>query len=193
LRQPLEDGHVTIVRGQRGLLFPTRFMLVAATNPCPCGFAGVGDRCRCGEADLRRHQRKLSGPLLDRMDLLVNVDRPSESELRAEATIDSARARERVADARERQRARLAGTLARCNGEMDPRLARRAIRLDDRAIDALSRAYAIGALTARGRHRVIRVARTIADLERRERVLEADVLTALGLRQRSVSEAALAA
>ena len=193
LRQPLEDGHVTIVRGQRGLLFPTRFMLVAATNPCPCGFAGVGDRCRCGEADLRRHQRKLSGPLLDRMDLLVNVDRPSESELRAEATIDSAEARERVADARERQRARLAGTLASCNGEMDPRLARRVVRLDDRAINALSRAYAIGALSARGRHRVVRVARTIADLERREKVLEADVLTALGLRQRPVSEAALAA
>ena len=119
LRQPLEDGHVTIVRGQRGLLFPTRFMLVAATNPCPCGFAGVGDRCRCGEADLRRHQRQLSGPLLDRMDLLVNVDRPSEPELRAEATIGSAEARERVADARERQRARLAGTVASCNGEMD--------------------------------------------------------------------------
>jgi magnesium chelatase family protein len=193
LRQPLEDGHVTIVRGQRGLLFPTRFMLVAATNPCPCGFAGVGDRCRCGEADLRRHQRKLSGPLLDRMDLLVNVDRPSESELRAEATIDSAEARERVADARERQHARLAGTLASCNGEMDPRLARRVVRLDDRATNALSRAYAIGALSARGRHRVVRVARTIADLERRERVLEADVLTALGLRQRPVSEAALAA
>jgi magnesium chelatase family protein len=193
LRQPLEDGYVTIVRGQRGLLFPTRFMLVAATNPCPCGFAGVGDRCRCGEADLRRHQRKLSGPLLDRMDLLVNVDRPSESELRAEATIDSAEARERVADARERQHARLAGTLASCNGEMDPRLARRVVRLDDRATNALSRAYAIGALSARGRHRVVRVARTIADLERRERVLEADVLTALGLRQRPVSEAALAA
>jgi magnesium chelatase family protein len=193
LRQPLEDGHVTIVRGQRGLLFPTRFMLVAATNPCPCGFAGVGDRCRCGEADLRRHQRKLSGPLLDRMDLLVNVDRPSESDLRAEATLDSAEARERVADARERQHARLAGTLASCNGEMDPRLARRVVRLDDRATNALSRAYAIGALSARGRHRVVRVARTIADLERRERVLEADVLTALGLRQRPVSEAALAA
>src|SRR5437764_8115528 len=81
LRQPLEDGCVTIVRAQRALLFPTAFMLVAATNPCPCGFAGVGDRCRCGEADLRRHRRKLSGPLLDRMDLLINVERPSERDL----------------------------------------------------------------------------------------------------------------
>ena len=71
--------------GQRALVFPTRFMLVAATNPCPCGFAGVGDRCRCGEADLRRHRRRLSGPLLDRMDLLVDVERPSEHELRSAA------------------------------------------------------------------------------------------------------------
>ena len=76
LRQPLEDGRVTIVRGQRALVFPTRFMLVAATNPCPCGFAGVAERCCCGEADLRRHRRRLSGPLLDRMDLLVGVERP---------------------------------------------------------------------------------------------------------------------
>ena len=97
LRQPLEDGCVTIVRGQRALVFPTRFMLVAATNPCPCGFAGVGDRCRCGEADLRRHQRRLSGPLLDRMDLLINVERPSEAELRAPPVRTSVDARERVA------------------------------------------------------------------------------------------------
>src|ERR1700680_377778 len=65
LRQPLEDGHVTVVRGQQALVFPTRVMLVAATNPCPCGFAGIDDRCRCSEADLRRHRRRLSGPLLD--------------------------------------------------------------------------------------------------------------------------------
>ena len=77
LRQPLEDRAVTIVRGQRALRFPTAFMLLAATNPCPCGYAGVEDRCVCGEADLRRHRRRLSGPLLDRMDLLVAVARPS--------------------------------------------------------------------------------------------------------------------
>ncbi len=77
LRQPLEDGCVAIVRAQRALVFPTRFMLVAATNPCPCGFAGVEDRCVCGESDMRRHRRKLSGPLLDRMDLLVGVERPT--------------------------------------------------------------------------------------------------------------------
>jgi len=193
LRQPLEDGCVTIVRGQRALVFPTRFMLVAATNPCPCGFAGVEDRCRCGEGELRRYRRRLSGPLLDRMDLMVNVERPAEEELRASPAVDSATARARVGHARERQRARLAGTPARCNAEMDVRLVGRLVRLEHAADAALARAYAIGTLSARARHRVLKVARTIADLEDRDRVTEADLLTALALRQRGAAEEALAA
>jgi magnesium chelatase family protein len=193
LRQPLEDGCVTIVRGQRALVFPTRFMLVAATNPCPCGFAGVGDRCGCGEADLRRYRRRLSGPLLDRMDLLVAVERPTERDLRGGPSIDSAAARALVAEARDRQRARLAGSAAACNGEMDGRLVRRHVRLDAPAEHALAQAYEMGVLSARGRHRVLRVARTLADLNRRERVTHADLLTALSLRQRGTAEAALAA
>jgi magnesium chelatase family protein len=193
LRQPLEDGSVTIVRGQRALLLPTRFMLVAATNPCPCGFAGVEDRCRCGEADLRRHQRKLSGPLLDRMDLLIDARRPTEIELRSPPATTSAGARERVQLARERQYARLSGTAARCNGEMDGRLVRRHVVLETGADEALTRAYAVGALSPRGRHRVLRVARTIADLERHEHVTRADLLTALALRQRTASTEELAA
>jgi magnesium chelatase family protein len=193
LRQPLEDGRVTIVRGQRALVFPTQFMLVAATNPCPCGFAGVGERCRCGEADLRRHRRRLSGPLLDRMDLLVSVERPTEQELCSPPVTSSAGARDRVADARERQRARLASEPASCNGELDGRLVARHVRLEEAAERVIARAYATGALSARGRDRVLRVARTIADLERRDRVTGADVLTALSLRQRSSSEGALAA
>jgi magnesium chelatase family protein len=193
LRQPLEDGSVTIVRGQQALLFPTRFMLVAATNPCPCGFAGVEDRCRCGEADLRRHRRKLSGPLLDRMDLLVNVERPTEADLRTPATVTSGQVRGRVALARERQLARLDGTGARCNGEMDLRLVNRYVRLAGAAEQALAQAYGGGQLSARGRHRVLRVARTIADLEQVERVSRDHVLTALTLRQRAGADAALAA
>jgi magnesium chelatase family protein len=193
LRQPLEDGHVSIVRGQRVLDLPTRFMLVAASNPCPCGYAGVGDRCGCGEADLRRYRRRLSGPLLDRMDLMVTVERPGEPELRAPSLTSSARARQRVLAARERQEDRLAGTGAACNGEMDARLARRHIRLDRAAQHALGAAYEQGALSARGRHRVLRVARTIADLEGRGRVSAADVLMAVSLRQREAGEGALAA
>ena len=132
LRQPLEDGAVTIVRGQQAMLFPSRFMLVAATNPCPCGFAGVDDRCTCGEAELRRHRRRLSGPLLDRMDLVVDVRRPAEQELRGEPSTTSERARARVAAARERQRRRLAETAASCNGDMDAQVTRDHVELDAR-------------------------------------------------------------
>lgn len=189
LRQPLEDGSVTIVRGQQALQFPTRFMLVAATNPCPCGFAGIDERCTCGEAELRRHQRRLSGPLLDRLDLLVDVRRPADADLRGAPHAASAAALARVATARERQRRRLEGTGARCNGDMDVRTVRALVRLEAGAEAELGRAYAVGLLSARGRHRVIRVAQTIADLEGHHRVRRGDVLLALSLRQRSAAEA----
>ena len=194
LRQPLEDGCVTIVRGQRALVFPTRFMLVAATNPCPCGFAGVGDRCRCGEADLRRHSRRLSGPLLDRMDLLVNVERPTERELRAPprdvlgAGPRARRARPRAPAVPARGRRPRAATARWTRGSSGAH-----VRLEEAAEQALTQAYAVGALSARGRHRVVRVAQTIADLEGHDRVTHADLLTALSLRQRGEAEATLAA
>jgi magnesium chelatase family protein len=193
LRQPLEDGRVIIVRGQRGLVFPTGFMLVAATNPCPCGYAGAGDRCQCAEADLRRHRRRLSGPLLDRIDLLIDVQRPSELELRSPPVTSSAQAAVRVTEARDRQLLRLVGTGRRCNDEMDAALVRRHVRLDDGAHSVLGRAYTTGSLSARGRHRVLRVARTVADLAGRDRVTQADVLTALSLRRRGASDAEVAA
>jgi magnesium chelatase family protein len=191
LRQPLEDGSVTIVRGQRALRFPTAFMLVAATNPCPCGFAGVDDRCSCADVDLRRHRRRLSGPLLDRLDLLVDVRRPGDRDLREPPRCSSKQVLARVAEARERQQRRLAGSGARCNGELDVRLVRRRVGLDEAAENELGRAYAIGLLSPRGRDRVIRVARTIADLAGRERVGRDDVLLALSLRQRTPVETAL--
>ena len=163
-------------------------MLIAATNPCPCGFAGVGDRCTCGEVELRRHRRRLSGPLLDRMDLLVDVRRPADEELRGPPRLTSEQALARVTEARERQQRRLSGTGARCNGEMDVRLVRSRVALEPDAEDELGRAYTAGMLSARGRHRVLRVARTIADLASREPVRRSDVLLALSLRQRVVAE-----
>jgi magnesium chelatase family protein len=193
LRQPLEDGRVTVVRAQYAMVLPTKFMLVAATNPCPCGFAGAGNRCRCGEAELRRYRRRLSGPLLDRMDLLVAVQAPAERELRARPLSTSAAVRGRVAEARERQRARLAGEAATCNGDLDTRLVARYVRLDEAADRILARVYASGSLSARGRHRILRVARTLADLDRRDRVTTDDLLTALSLRQRNPREDAIAA
>ena len=121
LRQPLEDRQVTIVRGQRAALLPTSFMLVAATNPCPCG---RGSRaCECTTADHNRHRRRLSGPLLDRIDLHVGVERPDEPMLTAPPLASSAAVREEVLAARERQAARLQGTGASCNADM-PQAAR---------------------------------------------------------------------
>ena len=165
LRQPIEDGHVSIVRGQRALIFPTRFSLVAATNPCPCGFAGSEVACGCGEAELTRHRRRLSGPLLDRLDLRANVLRPTAADLRARPLTSSAALRAKVLAARERQQRRLEGTDARCNGQMGARALRSRVRLTDAGRDELSRTYDGGILSARGYDRVLRVAQTIADLD----------------------------
>ncbi|HXS44687.1 MAG TPA: YifB family Mg chelatase-like AAA ATPase [Solirubrobacteraceae bacterium] len=181
LRQPLEDGRVTIVRGQRVAILPTRFMLVAATNPCPCGHA-PSRRCRCTEADLGRHRRKLSGPLLDRIDLLVAVHRPAREELERAPATSSAAERDRVIAARKRQIARLAGTSATCNAQMDRALLRTHLALEAGAERPLYQAYAKGELSARGRDRTLRVARTIADLHGEERVRRGHIVAALGYR-----------
>ena len=137
---------------------------------------------------LRRHRRKLSGPLLDRMDLLVTVGRPGDSELRAPPLTTSCASAERVVEARARQAHRLGGWGVLTNGEMDGRLLARTVRLQERAESTLSRAYLSGTLSARGRHRVLRVARTIADLGGRELVTQDDVLLALGLRRAGLEE-----
>lgn len=193
LRQPIEDGRVTVVRGQRALSFPTRFTLVAATNPCPCGFAGSERQCGCSEAEIARYRRRLSSPLLDRLDLLVNVARPSAAELQASARESSAAVRDRVLAARERQLRRLDGTAARCNAQMDARLLRSRIEVAADARRALGRAYDAGGLSVRGHDRVLRVARTIADLAERDAVVLADVLQALALRLPDGGAEALAA
>ncbi len=184
LRQPLEDGHVVVVRGQQALRLPTRFMLVAATNPCPCGFAGSDRACRCAEHELLRHRRRLSGPLLDRLDLLVTVARPSAVALARPSATTSALVAARVLAARERQHARLAATRAHCNAQMDARLLRAHVRIGGSAAGAHVRAYEGGGLSARGHDRVLRVARTIADLDGRDAGELDDVLQALALRSR---------
>jgi magnesium chelatase family protein len=192
LRQPLEDGAVAIVRGQRTVTFPTRFQLVASTNPCPCGLAG-SDRCRCTEGDIARHRRKLSGPLLDRMDLLVDVARPSAHELEATSLTTSAEVLAAVCEARERQAVRLRGTGVSANAEMNARHVRDLVRADGAARRALRLSYQQGTLSARGHQRILRVARTIADLAASERVHANHVSEALGLRQDEILDRADAA
>ena len=184
LRQPLEDGRVAIVRAQRTAIYPTRFMLVAATNPCPCGFAPER-RCRCTEADHAKHRRRLSGPLLDRVDLVMHVHRPSSTDLSGAGTTGrpSADARAQVVEARDRQ-ARRAPV---CNAQLPVADLRRLAALDDAGGRLLTTAYESGRISARGHHRVLRVARTIADLAGRDRVAAEHVALALGYR---VDEAA---
>ncbi|MGZ4275385.1 MAG: YifB family Mg chelatase-like AAA ATPase [Solirubrobacteraceae bacterium] len=181
LRQPLEDGRAAIVRGQRAAIFPTRFMLLAATNPCPCGHA-PSPRCRCTEGDLARHARRLSGPLLDRIDLQVSVQRPAAEALVGEPGSSSAHQRELVLEARARQAVRLAGTGLSCNAHMDSRTLRACVALAADAEQPLTDAYRRGDLSARGRDRALRVARTVADLDGSERVQRAHVIGALGFR-----------
>lgn len=180
LRQPVEDGEVTVVRSAASVRFPARFSLVAAANPCPCGHLGdTVVACRCGSEDLRRYARRLSGPILDRIDLCVHVDRVTADQLAdANAGEPSAAVRARVHAARAVQRLR-AGTenarlpVAGLGERCAPTPAAR--RLLAAAVDRLG-------LTARGFHRALRVARTIADLAGADRVDEHDVREALGLR-----------
>jgi magnesium chelatase family protein len=181
LRQPLEDGRVAIARARHSALYPARFVLVAATNPCPCGFAGEGDRCSCSEAELARHRRRLSGPMLDRIDLLADLHLEARDQ-RAPAFMTSAQAREQVACARELQAARLAADGVTVNARMDGRMLSRHVKLDSRSERLLRDARASGLLSARGEHRVLRVARTIADLDGSARVRACDLGAALALR-----------
>jgi magnesium chelatase family protein len=182
LRQPLEDGRVAIARARHSAVYPARFMLLAATNPCPCGYAGDGDRCQCGETEMARHRRRLSGPLLDRIDLLSNLQRELSHDLGAPALTSSARAREQVAGARARQAARLAEDGVAVNARMDARMLGRHVRLDAQGQEMLRAARQGGLLSTRGEHRVLRVARTIADLDGRERVRVRDLGAALAMR-----------
>ena len=182
LRQPLEDGRVAIVRAQRSALYPARFMLVAATNPCPCGYAGDLDRCHCSEADLARHRRRLSGPLLDRIDLVAHLQRDGAHDLSSAPLTSSAAARERVGKARERQARRLRECGVSVNAHMDARMLQRLVRLDEKGQDLLRDARERGLLSARGQHRVLRIARTIADLSESRRVRPQDVGAAIALR-----------
>jgi magnesium chelatase family protein len=183
LRQPLEDGRVAIVRGQQTAVFPTRFMLVAATNPCPCGFASEGDdRCTCSESDRARYARRLSGPLLDRIDIVITVRRPSAEALGAAPVTDSEAARAEVVDARERQARRLEGSGVLCNAQMDTTLVRRHAGLDAEGEAVLGTAYERSRLSARGHDRVLKVARTLADLDGADRVQAEHVSQALQMR-----------
>jgi magnesium chelatase family protein len=167
LRQPLEDGRVTISRAVGSVTFPARLMLVAAMNPCPCGYRGDPKRqCHCNPMQIERYLGRISGPLLDRIDIHIEVPAVPFRELsdRISGT-DSQMMRARVIEARDRQQRRFAGIPAAVNGKMSPREIRRHCRLDPDAESLLKAAMDEMGLSARAHDKILRVSRTIADLE----------------------------
>jgi magnesium chelatase family protein len=184
LRQPLEEGHVTIARAARTAVFPARFMLVGAMNPCPCGFLGDTMReCRCTPQQIARYRDRLSGPLRDRLDLTVEVPALPPSVLTMSAGGESsASVRGRVVAARERQRARYATDLICTNTELAPAQMGRYCSLDAPARRILDGALVRMSLSARGYDRVRKVARTIADLAGDERIAADHLAEALQFR-----------
>lgn len=172
LRQPLEDGEVSIVRAAGTLHLPSRFMLVCAMNPCRCGWYGhPSGRCTCSADSVKRYVSRISGPLLDRMDLHVRV--PSveyEAMRRKTESEDSATVRARVNAARAMQQKRFAGTAVSCNAYMPPSMLAQFCALDETGEKLMENAFRNMGLTARSHDRILRVARTIADLDGAERI-----------------------
>ena len=189
LREPLESGAVTISRVRGSATFPAGFLLVAAMNPCPCGYYGdVKRACTCAEATVTRYQRRISGPLLDRFDLFVEVPRVEYQELTGDLSGEtSATVRERVAMAREVQQQRLLGTRFVTNSEMGPLEVRKYCQqmLVPQAQPLLATAMEQLALSARAFHRILKVARTIADLAGSEMIETPHLAEAVQYRRRS--------
>ncbi|PZR72718.1 MAG: magnesium chelatase, partial [Chthoniobacterales bacterium] len=164
MRQPLEDGRVTVSRAAGSVTFPSEFMLVAAMNPCPCGYFGDLKReCRCGPLQVQRYRQRISGPLLDRIDLHIEVPSVEYRDISSERAEEGSSAiRERVANARERQRARLAKT--KCNARMGTKQLKQFCKLDVDSQELIRVAMSELNLSARAYDRILKVARTIADL-----------------------------
>jgi magnesium chelatase family protein len=173
LRQPLEDRQVNIARVQSSVTYPAGFLLVAAMNPCPCGYFGCEEKeCRCTPPQIRRYLSKVSGPLLQRMDLQVEMGPVSYGQLSAADTGEetSATVRERVQLARKRQLLRYKGYGIQCNAQLTNALMKRHCALDAEAEEFLSMAFSRLQLSARGYNRVLKIARTIADLAGADRI-----------------------
>jgi magnesium chelatase family protein len=184
LRQPLEDGSVTIARAAMSLAFPARFMLAAAMNPCQCGYAGDQTRhCTCTPPLVQRYLARISGPLLDRIDLHVRVPAVKYKELSGENVAEeSAVIRERVLAARNIQEKRLKSFGINCNARMTPRTIRRFCKLDSESEKKMERAITQLGLSARAYARILRVSRTVADLENTGNILPRHVAEAIQYR-----------
>jgi magnesium chelatase family protein len=186
LRQPLEEGRVTVARAARTSSFPARFMLVAAMNPCPCGFLGDRRRaCRCSDPQIQRYASRISGPLRDRLDLVVEVPAIGSSVRDDGHSIQresSALIRSRVVETRRRQRTRFGESSQRLNRQLEGSELGEHCRLDAHTRDVLEAAIQKFCLSARGCDRVLRVSRTIADLAGRATIATEHLAEALQYR-----------
>jgi magnesium chelatase family protein len=184
MRQPLEEGTVTIARAAGTFTYPARFQLVASMNPCPCGYRGTRNaECRCDDAAVAKYVGKLSGPLLDRIDLQIEIARvPFDDMVRYEGGERSAQIRARVVAARQRQCTRFTGTTLTCNAEIPGNAMRRHCALDEPAMRLLALASAKRQFSARALDRIARVARTIADLSNAESIQAEHVAEAIQYR-----------
>ena len=172
LRQPIEDGEITVLRAKHSLTLPARFTLVAATNPCPCGFYGDPEKkCTCTSSQIQMYRRKLSGPLMDRIDLFINVPPLKYEKLVAvDEENCSRKIRERVTTARHIQKERFKSDKILTNSEMEIPQIKKYCQIDSKSQNLLRNYVDSGKLSARGYHRVLKVARTIADLGNSENI-----------------------
>lgn len=184
LRQPLEDKQVQIARSSGTYVYPADFMLVGAMNPCPCGYYPDLAKCRCTPYEVKRYLGRISGPVLDRMDICVEAMSMEFQDL-AEHRVQesSAQIRERVMAARERQRKRFAGTNIRFNSEMGTGEVERFCLLEKKEKRFMENMYRNMQLSARSYHKVLKVARTIADLADSEEIKEIHLAEAVCYRQ----------
>ncbi|MBF5043713.1 YifB family Mg chelatase-like AAA ATPase [Aggregicoccus sp. 17bor-14] len=186
LRQPLEEGVIHLARASQHLTYPCRVMLVAAMNPCPCGFHGVPERvCRCKESKVDEYKARVSGPLLDRVDMTLQTRPVGVSDLYRLSAYDlpSSHYRARVEEARERQRVRFRDEPGvHCNAQMTPRLLRTHCRMSAKAERQLAHNVKSLGLSARAHDRILKIARSRADLEGHERIEEKDMHLALSCR-----------
>ena len=184
MRQPLEDGRVTISRVSGAVTYPAEFMLVCAMNPCKCGWYGdPSGRCKCSERAVADYRSRLSGPLLDRIDIVVEVPAVHFEDLRARTEAEpSAEVKKRVDAAREVQHRRFGNRGQMCNARMGPEEMRRFCRLDDTSTELMKQAFEAMGLTARSYDRILKVARTVADLEGSEEIQAQHIAEAIQYR-----------